>query len=217
VNITFRPREGGAWPGELTRSRAASPFKESDRDTEKLLVYEVGRLDGKMLVVQLAIQEMDLRVDGRPKLRAEYKHPGVIVSFESKHGPLRYFTDVFNHWNANLRAIALGLEALRKVDRYGISRRGEQYTGWLQLEGSEAAGEISTREGAARFILEHVPDPKATVAVLLRDLAEGYTDSLIGAYRAAAKTLHPDASGTGDPELFKKLQEARDLLLRKES
>lgn len=134
MNITFRPIEGGAWPGELTRSRAASPFKASDRDTEKLLVYEVGRLDGKMLVVQLAIQEMDLRVDGRPKLRAEYKHPGVIVSFESKHGPLRYFTDVFNHWNANLRAIALGMEALRKVDRYGISRRGEQYTGWLQLE-----------------------------------------------------------------------------------
>ena len=53
-----------------------------------------------------------------------------MVAFESKHGPLKYATDVFDHWHANLRAIALGLEALRKVERYGITQRGEQYTGF---------------------------------------------------------------------------------------
>ena len=30
----------------------------------------------------------------------------------------------------NLRSIALGLKALRAVDRYGVSRRGEQYAGF---------------------------------------------------------------------------------------
>ena len=43
---------------------------------------------------------------------------------------LVYATDCCMFWQHNLRSIALGLEALRAVDRYGISRRGEQYAGF---------------------------------------------------------------------------------------
>jgi hypothetical protein len=43
---------------------------------------------------------------------------------------LVYATDACEHWQHNVRSIALGLEALRAVDRYGISRRGEQYAGF---------------------------------------------------------------------------------------
>lgn len=199
MNVTFRPID--TWPGELTKQRMASPFQLGTAESEKLLKYEVEKLDGKLLVVQLAIREMDLKVDGRPKIRAEYEHPGVIVSFESRYGPLRYATDRFNQWPANLRAIALGLEALRKVDRYGITKRGEQYTGWRALESGD--GEIRSREAAARFLSDHggiVVTPDHT------------SPSAVGrAYRRAAAKLHPDAGG--DPEEFKKLQRARDLLL----
>ncbi len=85
----------------MERTVMPSPFQAGYMDSERMLRYEVGRLDGKQLIVQLAIREMDLKVDGRPKLRAEYEHPGVIVSFESKHGPLRYATDAFDHWHAS--------------------------------------------------------------------------------------------------------------------
>lgn len=180
MNIIFRPID--EWPGELTRKRIPSPFKANDVDTEKLLRYEVKRLDGKMLVVQLAISEMDLRIsDNRPKRRADYRHPGVIVSFESKHGPLKYSTDVFDRWHANLRAVALGLEALRRVDRYGIAERGEQYTGWIELE---AAGS----------------SPSAA-----QELLDSY-----GGLRAALKATHPDRGG--DSEAFAKVQEAKEML-----
>lgn len=167
MNVTFRPID--QWPGELTKRRPSSPFKAGYMDTERLLRYEVGKLDGKLLVAQLAIEEVDLKVDGRPKLRANYQHPGVIVSFESKHGPLRYATDQFNHWHANLRAVALGLEALRKVDRYGISKRGEQYTGWRALESSGANFNAA------------------------QELLDSY-----GGLKEALKATHPDRGGDPD-------------------
>ena len=202
MDVTFRPI-GGDWPEELAAIRKPSPFKADYMDSEKLLRYEVDKLDGDLLVVQVALDEMDLKVDGRPKMRAEYRHPGVIVSFESRHGPLRYATDVFDDWRANLRAVALGLEALRKVDRYGISRRGEQYTGWRALEAGGSEPEIiSTREQAARFLSEH-----GGIVVT----ADNTSPSAVGrAYRRAATKLHPDAGG--DPGQFERLQEARDML-----
>lgn len=201
MDVTFRPID--QWPGELTLRRTASPFQVGLPETERLLKYEVGRLDGKLLVVQLAIEETDLKVDGRPKIRAEYKYPGVIVSFESRHGPLRYATDTFDRWPANLRAIALGLEALRRVDRYGITRQGEQYTGWKQLEGG--TGQITAREEAARFLSEHASEAVSPDAL---------PERVRRAYRRAAPYLHPDAGG--DPEDFRKLQQARDILLGEE-
>jgi hypothetical protein len=51
----------------------------------------------------------------------------------------QFAVDKFATWQDNLRAIALGLEALRKVDRYGITKNSEQYTGWKQLEAGPAA------------------------------------------------------------------------------
>lgn len=94
MNVTYRPID--SWPGELTARRTPSPFQVGESESRKLLAYEVGKLGGKEIVLQLAVSGMDLRVDGRPKLRADYKHPGVIVSFDSKHGPLKYSTDVFD-------------------------------------------------------------------------------------------------------------------------
>src|SRR5690606_32992952 len=60
-------------------------------------------------------------------------HPGIEISFDSEHGRLVYATDVCAFWQHNVRSIALGLEALRAVDRFGISQKGQQYAGWLQL------------------------------------------------------------------------------------
>jgi hypothetical protein len=45
----------------------------------------------------------------------------------------QFAVDVFPTWQANLRAITLGLEALRRVQRYGIVKEDEQYTGFKAL------------------------------------------------------------------------------------
>jgi hypothetical protein len=46
-------------------------------------------------VIELALDEGDIRLDGLPRAHARPRHPGVIVSFDSKHGPLGYGTDAF--------------------------------------------------------------------------------------------------------------------------
>ena len=108
-------------------------------------------------------------------------HPGIEVSFESRHGRLVYATDVCVFWEHNVRSIALGLEALRAVDRYGITRRGEQYAGWKQLgQGSNG----SSAQLGADLVAHH------------------------GGVREALLATHPDHGG--DPEDFAAVQAYRE-------
>jgi hypothetical protein len=151
----------------------------------------------------------------------------VILSFETKkYGPMRYFTDVFGGrgwyrssggyqslpgWQMNARAIALGLESLRKVDRYGIASRGEQYTGWSALPPATPMGAAMTVEDAARFLaenanLEPVGEDDTPWDVLI--IEEGEAREI--AYKMCAKRLHPDVGGS--KEDFQKLQEAKRIL-----
>jgi hypothetical protein len=145
-------------------------------------------LQARQIVLQLAVAEADLRIDGLPRASARPEHPGVILAFDSKFGPLQYATDDFTTWQDNLRAVALSMEALRRVDRYGVSKRGEQYTGWRALP--QTAGQFPSQEEAQRFLDDH------------------------GGYRDAARRFHPDNHETGDEEMFKRLQQAHELVAR---
>ncbi len=154
------------WPHAETRGRRRAVFSAGWSATVDLLEREVAHLGARRAVLQLAVTEDDIRLDGAIRASARPTHPGAIVSFESRHGPLEYATDVFDRWQDNVRAIALGLEALRKVDRYGIGKRGEQYAGWKQL----AAGGPSPERGVQ----------------IIRDL---------GGLRKALMATHPDHGG----------------------
>ncbi len=179
MQVVFRPIE--LWPAEFSQQRHFSnPFRAGYADTLDLLDRELDKLGARSVVVQLALAESEIRLDGLPRAGALPSHPGVIVSFESKHGPLRYGTDAFPDWRANLRAIALGLESLRKVDRYGIGKRGEQYAGWKALP----AGDEPSVERGRVLIGEH------------------------GSVVAALKATHPDHGG--DAKDFRDVQAARE-------
>lgn len=223
VRMVARPVE--RWPGQLRdpSERILSQFTASWTATTILLRREVGHLTPSSgetdLVVQLAVTDSDLRNDGWVRADAKPEHPGVVVAFESKHGPLQYFTDLFCSagyrseaipgWQANVRAIALGLEALRRVDRYGVAHSGEQYTGWRALPAapSDTSG-VFTARIAAELLAAHgtwggrTSQPEQLLA---------NPELVATCYRAAAKRLHPDRGG--DPALFHRIREARDLLL----
>lgn len=161
--FVFRPIT--TWPGELTRSRRRSPFAASHAATLELLRREVRHLKRRLTepaVIQLSLSDNDIRQDGLPRANARpATHPGVILTFDSTYGPLRYATDVFTDWHANLRAIALGLEALRRVDRYGITKGGEQYAGWRALEAETGGGVL---ERGRSLIAEHGGIARALIA-----------------------------------------------------
>lgn len=155
MNITFRPL--GTWSGAQTRRPERSRFKSHYSDTLELLRRELGQLGAREVVIQLDLTERDIRLDGLPRANARPGHQGVVIAFESKYGPLKYATDTFDDWQDNVRAIALGLEALRKVDRYSITKRGEQYTGWKALpparDSAERGRELIEKHGGLRNAL----------------------------------------------------------------
>lgn len=208
--IPFRYRPIDEWPGEPTpdRDRRRAPFKAGWASTLRDLQRELSWLDAHTVVCQVALEEKDFRVtDGHPRAQARASHPGVVLAFESKYGPLKYATDVFDDFTDNMRAIALGLEALRKVERYGITRRGEQYKGWQQLGAGVATGQPMSRDEAARVLSDLAYDTTNHADDILR-----YPASAVSAYKFASKRHHPDRDG-GDAELFRRATEARDVVI----
>ena len=124
--LTVRPLT--TWPGDLTSpaDRRVSPFAATLGTTLSALDRELAAIQARNPVMEVAIDPGQFRIDGRPRARAAAIHPGVVLSLPATSvGPLRYATDRFLNWQDNLRAIVLGMEALRKVERYGITRRGE--------------------------------------------------------------------------------------------
>lgn len=203
------------WTGPVTADRARSArFRATWNDTLKLLWREVDLLGAQLLVVQIDITAGELRRDGMLRTHAKVGFPGVRVSFDSTHGPLSYATDAYDRWQgsdppgwqANVRAIALALGALRAVDRYGVTRRGEQYVGWTALPPGLPDPSTMTVEQAAAFLISQ-GDESRTVRAVLSD-----PDELARAFRAAARRHHPDTGG--DQEMFKRLTMAREVIER---
>lgn len=198
MNYTFRPIEN--WPRPKNKSHKRAVFRSRYGQTLQLLEKELRYIQARKIVIQIDIPESQIRLDGLPYSKARPIFQGVIVSFDSKYGPLRYMTDVFDNWQDNLRAIALGLEALRKVDRYGVTKKGEQYVGWKQLPaGTDSVNDLHS---AAAFVAEH--SDYTPLDILSND------ETRKKAYRIAAAKLHPDKGG--DIEEFKKLQKAKEYL-----
>lgn len=221
TRLIYRPIQ--TWPGTPTSPRRPAPFEASWTDTLELLDRELRALRVDEAILQVdSPSERDFRLDGGLRSNANPRSPAVILSFEApRHGRLSYPCDTFDRrsyrfrlsgWQANVRAIALGLEALREVERYGIANTGQQYTGWKQLgAGIAMAPAEMTVDEAARFIVQHAglpplgPGDTPWAEIIIED-----RKGLTAAYRQAAKRLHPDAGG--DPADFRRLNEAHDLI-----
>lgn len=162
-----------------------SRFRASYRDTLGQLEYELGRLDARDIVIHADIPRGEIRLDGWPRANACFRSPGLTITFESRHGPLRYDCATYSRMEDNLRAFAMTLRALREVDRHGASR-GEQYRGWAKLP---AGGD---RETHARRLAEIAgcEDVPGIVRAILVD-----PDERKRVYRIAAKRAHPDTGG----------------------
>lgn len=198
IGAIFRPID--TWPAEPTRDRKHSPFSAKLGVTLQLLARELRAIEGRQVVLQVALRDDDIRIDGFPKANRNAVHPGVILAFESNQGPLKFAVDLFWNWEDNLRAVALGLEALRKVDRYGITRRGEQYTGWKALPSGahDPTYGMHTADQARNWLQREYGDPGQVVID---------TDATL---RRALRQSHPDTGG--DAESFQRVIRAKELL-----
>jgi hypothetical protein len=165
-------------------------------------------------VVELALHEKQFTREGTPYRDAAPDHPGVIVRMRkpvtNPRGqrdmvPLYFPAGRFRSWQANLRAVAIALEDLRRIDRYGVTQNSQQYLGFGKYLPGPVHEGIMTLESAASFVVAVTPD----LGIPAGDLIEK-ADLWRANYREAAAKLHPDAGG--DANEWAKLQAAKTLL-----
>lgn len=172
--IRFRSLPKAKWlhPQTPPHRRKSGAFRASWSDTLDLVQYELLRVKAKDIIIGAGFREGDIRLDGWPRSNARVPdHPGIELSFTDRDGQRQvYATDTYAYWQHNVRAIALTLEALRAVDRYGASQ-GKQYAGFRELP---AAGETSTTRGQ----------------VIIQTL---------GSVKDALRATHPDTRGPDAP------------------
>lgn len=192
MTFEYRYEPLDRWPQPDTERREPAPFKARYTDTLELLGREMRGVQATgAVVVQMVLAggRSAIRLDGLPRTTAKALHPGVRLSFTCRHGDLTYATDRFTSrwsdgedWHENLRAIALGLEGLRKIDRYGITKTGEQYRGWRQIEdgGAGAAGLAAVLTGAAGLVYDPAAPAEQRDKVYRRALAGASPDRWAG-------------------------------------
>jgi hypothetical protein len=205
-----RPISDHTWQ-RPARTRERSRFTATWTNTLDLLDREYTALRGRELVIEVDVPETKIRNDGMLRADATASSPAVVIAFESKHGPLLYRCDVYGDrpwsregaphvWQHNVRAIALTLEALRAVDRYGASASGEQYRGYKAIESNAMAlPSAMTVEQAIELVGRF--SKVAWTAMPLSAVA-----------RRAQRNTHPDHDGNAAD--FQRVQAAIDVLRR---
>lgn len=182
----------------------AIPLSQTLEDLDR----ELSQVDARDVVIQIDVtnkQDMrdDVRRDGRIRDDARVHSPAVVLTFKRAGAtPLVFACDYFKRWQDNLRALALGLEALRKLERYHIAQTGDQYRGWQALPASTTTA--FTVDQAAAY-LARMSDNRSAVSAIPQEIEVARK-----AYRVAAANTHPDRGGsTGN---FQLTQEAKRVL-----
>lgn len=204
----------------LPAKRVESKFRAAWSDTLDLLERELDMIRGRDVVIEVDVEPRHLTNAGRLRADARTLSPAVIVAFDSMHGPLTYRCDRYERpsfgvsrypmqsWQANVRAVALTLEAQRAVSRYGAAERGEAYTGWKALPAGTGIDSGMTATMAQQILA------RAAGADVFNDADQRWTAMrLENVLRAARLRAHPDVNN-GDRGQWNLVDNAEQTLRR---
>jgi len=201
TGLRFRPLAPNDWPGPRAMTYKQSPFDATLGSTQELLDRELRMVRAADPVIQIELSESQIRLDGLPRADARPARPGVIIAFTHPQvGPLRYPCERFRGWQDNVRAIALGLEALRKVERYGITTDHQQYRGWRAIEYRSATPVTPVDVDEALAVIAKYAN--------VDSVGKGPVGPFV---RAAQRATHPDTSDF-TTEDFEQVQAAVTVL-----
>jgi hypothetical protein len=157
-------------------------------DATGRLEAEIDRLGGRDAVLSTNVS---LRLDGRPRSDESPADPGAAVYFGFRGKATVLAADRFRTTADNIAAIAGHIEALRRVERYGVGTIEQALAGYKALPADSAAN--------WRAVFGFAAEARPTV------------DQLDSAYKAAARSRHPDLGGS-DVEMAH-VNRARDYAL----
>jgi hypothetical protein len=194
------------WPGRTRPSfwkAKRSPFKGHNWSRiEQELQAEVGRINGRDLTIAIDLRNPGhFRMDGGIRADARPVTSRIVVSFSRPDGRrLTFPCDAYAFWQDNVWAVRLSLEALRAVDRHGVTAGDQQYEGFAALP---AAGGSSAMT---------VDQAYAIVAELsgFESQALAFPSVFAQAVKIARSKAHPDSGGTD--EKFQKLGQAIQVI-----
>jgi hypothetical protein len=202
IDCRFKPIE--KWPSKPTPSHdRKNLFSAPWEKTLRLLESELTKIRARDITIEGFFFQDDIRNDGWPRSAARPTQPGVILRFVTKKGVMEFACDRFTHWQKNVRAIALGLEALRKIDKYGITSEEEQYSGWLRLP---VASPVDEATECAKILIEHASVNYAPSQIL------GDSNVFDEVWRVAVKRTHPDTGVGGNGADFNRVITARERI-----
>lgn len=172
---------------QFNKSGAAG-FREkpiSFADARDGLFDELRRLGAKSPVVSTnhPVNRYGVPTESKRRLPDE----GVAVYFQLKERPMVMASDRFDSAAANMRSLALAIEAMRQLERHGGGTMMERaFSGFVALPAPMSPHEVlGVRPGAT-------------------------PEEIDTAFRLKAKSAHPDAGGSA--EAMQALVEARDKL-----
>lgn len=183
------------WPAGYKRTpphkRTNSKFKQTPEEAQNFLRNELRIMGGTDLIIS---SNVVVRRDGfiySDMANSKIEDPGVAIYFKYKHKDVSMCCDQFEKPWENLYALGKGIEALRGMERWGVSEFLDRaFTGFKALpEATMADKEIWS-----------------TLGIKSKPLIIG---AVHDAYKAQAKKVHPDVGGSR--EAFEKLQHAYHL------
>ena len=202
------PMKPGSFPREFTDPRRKSGYVITYHRNLEDLEIEAEKLDADELYIALNVERHQIRRDGMPKSGASIPPPVIVYLESTVQGDLTFPSDRWDNWQDNIRAVGLTLQRLRLIDEAGVAGEGQQYQGWAELPSGIAVPEAMTIELAAQLLCGATQE---TVGEDWHDVLRGVTP-VRALFNEAAKLHHPDHGG--DPATFRRLVEARDLLLK---
>lgn len=153
------------WPYEKDPKPKRSGF--GVKGWQQTLLYleeEVERIKGSDIIIGVVALPNQFNLDGRPRGDFKVLFRGAEVGFTTpERGRLAFHTDHFLTFQENLRAITLGLAALRAIERYGIADTQQQYEGFALLPSGgpdpERGHRLVMEAGSvAKALKQHHPD-----------------------------------------------------------
>lgn len=195
-----------AWPAAVPRTpshqRRGAAFSDGSRG--RLSIYaavsrlmreisaftrsgQMYRIHPKRVVIST---NMPVKADGTPySNRTEPKDCGVAVYFTFDSKPYCMPCDKWDRIADNIAAVAAHLNAMRGQERWGVGSMEQAFTGYLALN--------EKTQASCWEVLDVLPDSTE--------------ERVMSAYRAKAKTAHPNAGGSA--EAWNELNAAKDIAL----
>lgn len=132
---------------------------------------------------------LPLRLDGTPRSGlAEPNEVGAAVYFKLKGKPLCLACDRWTRVADNIAALAQHIDALRRIERYGVGRLEQAFAGYTAL-----------------------PPTAEDWAIVLMVAKDATREDIVKAHRQLASIHHPDKGGRAED--MARINQARDRAL----